>query len=75
MEKKANKVVKARKVSQEEEEEKEAKRRLDMEIMHQNEEAQRGALVKAMNSDADGNKPSFNRSCLNVLSNFQGNFG
>ena len=55
-----------------EENEKEAKRRLDTEVMHQTEEAKMSVLAKKMMSDAKSNKPSTFTSCANLLNNFQG---
>lgn len=52
----------------------EAQRRLDTEVKHQTEEAERSTLGKAMMSDAAANRPSFNNSCLMLLNNFQGIF-
>lgn len=50
----------------------EAKRKLDTEVLHQTEESERRALGRAMLADASGNKSAFNKSCLNLLNNFQG---
>lgn len=55
------------------EEEAEAKRRMDIEIRHQTEEAETRALGRKMMFDATKNKPSFNASCCKLLNNFQGN--
>lgn len=52
--------------------EKEAKRQLDVEVMHQKEEAERRALGKGMIADAEANRPSFTRSALDLLVNYQG---
>ena len=65
---------KTSKAAQEKELQVEAKRRLDIEIQHQKEEAETRALGRAMLSDASKNKPSFNNSCLKLLNNFQGTF-
>ena len=51
----------------------EAKRRLDIEVRHQTEEAETRAPARKMMSDAASNKPSFNTSCTNLLNNYQGN--
>ena len=55
------------------EEEQEAQRKLDVEILHQQEESQRRALGRAMLSDAASNRPTFNKSTVKLLNNFQGN--
>lgn len=52
----------------------EAKRRLETEIRHQTEEAERRSLVKKMLADAAEVSPSMNKSCMNVLNNYQGSF-
>lgn len=54
------------------EEEKEGQRKIDTEVRHLKEEAERRSLGRAMLSDAASNRPSFNTSCLNLLNNFQG---
>ena len=55
-------------------EELEAQKRLETEVLHQTEEAERRALCKAMMADGAAKRPSLNNSCLKVLNNFQGNF-
>lgn len=57
---------------QKEEEAREAKRQLEAELRHQKEEAETRALGRAMIADANNNRNSFNRSCLNLLNNYQG---
>lgn len=54
------------------EEKKEARRQLECEMRHQSEEAETRALGRAMIADAQNNRPSFNRSCQNLLLNYQG---
>ena len=49
-----------------------AQRRLAVELNHQKHESERRALVRKMVSDGEGNKATFNTSCLNVLNNYQG---
>lgn len=52
----------------------EARRQLEIEVKLQQEEAQTRAMGQAMLSDAEANRQSaFNRSCFNLLNNFQGN--
>ena len=51
----------------------EAPRKIEREVLHQNEEAQTRALGRAMIADAEENRPSFNASCLKLLNHFQGN--
>lgn len=73
--KKQQKEEKARKSSKsalQKEQEAEANRRLQTEMLHQTQEAKSRALGKTMMSDAVNNKPSLNISCLKVLNNFQG---
>ena len=64
--------VPASEVQLRKEKEKEGQRQIDQEVMHQNEEANRRALAKKMLCDAATNSPSFNVSCSNLLSNYQG---
>lgn len=49
-----------------------AQKKLETEVKHQEEEAERSALTKQMLSDYDAKSPNLNRSCFNVLNNFQG---
>ena len=51
----------------------EAENDLDTELQHQVEESERRALANTMLDDAAKNSPTFNTSCLNLLSNFQSN--
>lgn len=62
----------ASKSTTQQEQEAEAKKRLETEVMHQTEEAETRALGNKMMSDAASKKPSFNTSCANLLNNFQG---
>lgn len=50
----------------------EAQRQLEIELLHQREEAETRALGQAMLADAAANRPSFNQSSLNLLNNYQG---
>ena len=68
-EKKSRKISEAKRKEQET---REAQRQLDIEMRHQNSEAETRALGRAMMSDAQENRPSLNRSCLNLLNNYQG---
>lgn len=68
--KKTDKVIEAK---EKEEEAKEAQRQLDVEFRHQKEEAEKRVMGRAMMTDAINNRPSFNRSCLNLLNSYQGN--
>ena len=52
---------------------KEAKRQLEIEMRHQEEEAETRALGQAMVSDAAAGRTTFNQSSTNLLNNFQGN--
>lgn len=56
---------------QKKEEEQEAQRKLDIEVLHQQDESKRRALGKAMLADAAANRPTFNKSALKLLNNFQ----
>lgn len=59
------------KAMQDKEDEAEANKRMQTEVMHQTEEAERRALGRAMLADAASNRPSFNNSSLKLLNNFQ----
>lgn len=66
------KVKKMTKALQIQQREAEAKKRLEVELRHQTEEAERRTLCRKMMSDSSKTRPSLNNSCLNVLNNFQG---
>lgn len=57
----------------EQEEEQEAQRKLDTEVLHQKDEAERRGLVREMLSDAESQRSSLNTSTFNLLANYQGN--
>ena len=69
----AEKQSSLKEINERKEIEQEAQRKLDTEILHQREEAERRALGQAMMSDAAKNRPSLSNSCLNLLNNYQGN--
>ena len=54
------------------EQEAEAQRRMDVEVRHQKEEAETGALARKMMSDANKNRSTLNSSCCKLLNNYQG---
>ena len=56
------------------EQETEAKRKVDVELAHQKDEAETQNLARKMMSDVKKNKPTFNALCCNLLNNFQGIF-
>ena len=72
LDKEVKKMKKPTQTTSKKDEEKESQRRLDTEVLHQTEEAERRALGRAMMSDAANNKRSFNNSCLKLLNNYQG---
>lgn len=67
--------IKPRKLTlamQRREQEAESQKRLQVEVMHQTEEAKRRALAKAVMTEAASGNGSLNESCFNLLTNFQG---
>lgn len=72
-ERELNAIRKQSLAKEKEDEEKAANRKLEAEISHQKEEAERKALAQAVKADAAGNRPTFNQSCLKLLVNYQGN--